>query len=137
MTPILIGGAGFVSLFFYDLCQVNEKRGLARALSIIGYTAIVTSTVLLLVGSPAPAAGPIVAILGAIAAGAGLLLLVYSVVIEIPIALRRRRKKNAAAGTGSEGGRSVVRNGTYGVVRHPGFLWYLLLQAGLSRLPLP
>jgi protein-S-isoprenylcysteine O-methyltransferase Ste14 len=53
-----------------------------------------------------------------------LILLIYSVGIEIPLALKRN-------GGDKPSERRVVVTGFYALVRHPGFVWFTLLWASI------
>lgn len=60
----------------------------------------------------------------AVAAAVFLLLLIYSVVVEIPLALRDTPTRRT-------GPPRTVASGSYGIVRHPGFIWFALLWASI------
>jgi protein-S-isoprenylcysteine O-methyltransferase Ste14 len=127
MESLAVGGLGFVMILLYDLAQINGRNRFARTLSSIGYAAVLASIVFPLARLK-PAQSPLIVLvlLGAIAA-LGFALLVYSVLIEIPLALKR-------VGLNASGPRRVVASGTYSGVRHPGFLWFALCLAALALL---
>ncbi|MGH2542568.1 MAG: hypothetical protein ACRDIB_07220, partial [Ardenticatenaceae bacterium] len=58
----------------------------------------------------------------------GGLLAVYSVFLEIPLTLARRRPSSAHAPPLSQP--KLVQTGTYALCRHPGFWWLLLFLGG-------
>lgn len=118
---ILIGGTGFIFLFLYDLCQKYKQKTFALIFSIIGYTAIFSSMLFLLF-SFKPKFEPMFSfILKAVMAVIFFLLLLYSLFFEIPL-------KNTIVGRKIRIARS---EGTYGIVRHPGFLWFFFLNLSL------
>jgi len=127
MESLAVGGIGFVMILLYDVAQINERNGFAWALSYIGYGAVLASIVFPLAHlRPAESPRTALVILGAIAV-LGFALLVYSVLIEIPLALKKSRRT-------SSGRRQVVAVGTYSGVRHPGFLWFALCLSALALL---
>lgn len=125
MLYLAVGAIGFLSVVLYDLAQVRGRKGAASVLSIIGYLCILASIVFLLIRE-APPVTPLGLLLfkGFLTTGL-LLLLIYSVLIEIPLALKREVQTK---------GRRVVATGFYGLVRHPGFIWFSLLWASIDFL---
>ena len=125
MFYLTVGATGFISVLFYDLAQMRGKRGAAAAFSIIGYGCILASIVFL-ISNVRPANTPFtLLLLKILVAAAFLVLLIYSVLFEIPRLLHRSRSSKRA-------GRQVVAEGFYGVVRHPGFLWFALLWVSIA-----
>lgn len=118
MLYLAIGACGFAAMILYDLAQLRGKRVVATLLSSIGYLCIVASMVFLFL-TDKPPRGPVdVLVPKLLVAVLSLVLLVYSVFIEIPIASRHRPASPK---------RMVVSVGFYGIVRHPAFLWFVLL----------
>ncbi len=119
MEQLTVGGIGFALILIYDLFQVTGKERLSWLLSLIGY-GMVSASVLLPLLSLRPSATPLPERFALIAfAAAAFLLLIYSVLFEIPLALKR-------SGRLATKPRKVVSVGFYAVVRHPGFLWFTL-----------
>lgn len=115
-----IGTVGFVAVALGDLLQIPGRKQSARAVSSIGYAGIAASLLFLMFANrPASAPRPLL-VLEAIGVCAFGLLLLYSVLLEIPLARRRGRVRS----TGED---SVVETGSYALVRHPGFLWFALM----------
>ncbi len=114
MGIIIICTISFLCLFFFDISQVYHKKKLARVFSIIGYSGIFSSLLILIFSYKIE--GGFSPFLYPKAAGSGLffLLLIYSDFIEIGL------KSPCSAER-----RSAFTRGTYGIVRHPGFLWFL------------
>jgi len=117
---LAISATGFVSLFFFDLFQTYRKKYLSSFFSIIGYSTLISTVVLLLFSykiTDLKVTGFSLFVLIAKIAGAGLFffLLVYSNLIEIRIKSPYSEKPE----------RYALTSGTYGMIRHPGFLWFL------------
>lgn len=119
------GGLGFFFLIIYDLSQLRPGKYLTLLTSYIGYGSLILAVFLeIFLYRPASAPLPLIILkLGAATASAGLL--VYSVFIETA--------PGAAAGVSARQKieRTAVTKGTYGIVRHPGFWWFLLLQISI------
>jgi protein-S-isoprenylcysteine O-methyltransferase Ste14 len=117
-----IGGFGFLFLVLYDLSQLRPGKYLLRLTSCIGYGSLILAVFLEIFLYWPEKSPPLLIILklGALALSVGLL--VYSVFIETA--------PGAAAGVSArlKTERTAVTKGSYGVVRHPGFWWFLLLQ---------
>jgi len=122
MTPIILSTTGFVCLFLFDLVQIYKKRTLSAIFSIIGYTSIVSTIIFLLFSCELTYSIEtgfalftlIVKIIGAIFF---FFLLLYSNFIEIGL-------KSPYSDSNE---RDALSSGSYGLVRHPGFLWLLLV----------
>ena len=121
---ILIVTFGFLCLFVSDVLQIKNHRIVTTLFTIFGFLGVLSSIILLIIAvgpmqSYAPGFSAVMWGLSGIFLGA----LVYTVFFAV------RRK------TGSEttcGKRRVVMHGLYGIVRHPGFYWFLLLLVSLS-----
>ena len=125
---LLTGAAGFISLALFDLLQLTNRKRTRLFFSIIGYGGVAGSVLMqIILYEPAPAPASLKTLLIILAHGA-LLLLLYSLFLEIPLSEPFRQQKE----------RQAIRHGTYGIVRHPGFLWFLageLALWGLYREP--
>jgi len=124
-----IGGLGFFFLILYDLSQLGRRLFWSRLTSCIGYGSLILA-VFMEIFLYRPFSSPhmfLILKIGVFAVSAGLLF--YSVFIETAPGAARR----AAAGDASEQKieRTAVTRGTYGIVRHPGFWWFLLLQISI------
>jgi protein-S-isoprenylcysteine O-methyltransferase Ste14 len=115
---LFLGIIGFLSLLLYDFYQLNKRSMLTFFFSFIGYGCISLAIFfeLYLFDSADVPLGLFIIKIGA--AGISALLLIYSVFLEIPI------KKKSMGG----GDYTAIGKGMYGVIRHPGFLWFVLLQ---------
>ncbi len=118
MSPmeILIGSLGFSALFLSDLCQVRAMKFSALISSIIGYGSITASLVFLVVftiPSSMPSAWYLIPLFLCIVS---FFLLIYSVFLEFMLPAARTTRKDGRA----------YAQGTYALVRHPGFLWFSL-----------
>jgi len=121
---------GFVFIVLSDVAQIGRRRYLSRALIIFGYAAIVCSLWKLFSANGVSMHPEFLRILFTLTAGAGTILLVYSTVLEIPLLLWLSRDNDIAPSPG----RRVLTTGTYGLVRHPGFLWMLLATISFAAL---
>jgi protein-S-isoprenylcysteine O-methyltransferase Ste14 len=118
MRSLVIFLAGFVLLFLFDLSQIYQKKVLTRLCSIIGNSCIITGLLLLLLSFKIDTVLSAVFIAKTVGAALFFMLLVYSVFIEIGIKTPYSKSNRRVA----------LVTGTYGFVRHPGFLWFLLLM---------
>lgn len=123
MAGALLGVAGFFVLLWVEPAELAGRRTLGRALFTTGRGMVVGAHVLVLVLSrylPVPLG---VRLAGAPVAVGGFLLLLQSLVFELPRA-RSARKPDEP--------RPLATTGTYGLVRHPGVVWLALWLAGLA-----
>ena len=124
MWCILTAFFSFFSLFLYDLFQVRGSRVYTRLFSIIGYGGLFLSHfflgVLCIPAAEADAASIPAMVFGAVF----LVLLFYSLFVEIPLKGTFENRDE----------RKVYTSGTYGLNRHPGFLWFALFQICLMIL---
>lgn len=118
MRYLVIGATGYVNLFLADLFQLRQRRVLSLIFSIIGYISICSVIFLLLISFKVNVV--IYPLLYIKIAGAGVffLLLIYSIFIEIKI--KTPDTENSK--------RIALTTGTYGLTRHPGFLWFCIFQ---------
>jgi protein-S-isoprenylcysteine O-methyltransferase Ste14 len=122
MQPYFWGGAGFGALFAADFLRWRDIRFPVRTLAAVGYGLVLSAV---LWPESAPKTTPLFPLSvpsGMMIEFSSALLLIYSVFVEIPLA--RRRSAHPAD--------RVVRSGTYSFSRHPGLLWFALLQAGIA-----
>ncbi len=120
MLPLILSATGFISLFLFDLVQIYKKRTLSAILSIIGYGGIVSTIILLFFSyeitySIETGLARVFLIGKIIGAVFFFSLLLYSNLIEIGLNIPYS----------NSGRRSALSSGTYGLVRHPGFLWLM------------
>ncbi len=116
MAYILTGSTAFALIAIYDWAQMREHTWL-KPLFFLSAAALVFGIAGVL---SAPSEKEFVLWLR-VAAGIGLviflLLLIYSVLIEIPLKIKRIKHK-----TGSNS--ILIDTGTYTLTRHPGVLWF-------------
>ena len=118
MWSILPCATGFFFLFLFDLFQIRQRHILSRICSIVGYIQIVSGFALLLVSYKIGSISSLFLFLQVVGAVCFFALLVYSVFIEIGLQSPYSEYKE----------RMAVDTGTYGLVRHPGFIWFFLLM---------
>ncbi len=120
---------GFCTLLVIDFPQIHDP-GVARwIVKVIGTLCLVFSYWLAIL-QPEPALGLPTGLMlpGWLILLLGLVLLIYSTSIEIPIKLAREVESPPTSLTFSL--RHTVTTGTYALCRHPGFWWLFLLVAG-------
>lgn len=108
----ILGLIGYILSGLYDLAIIHEKK-LLRKLSYPGFFITAIPYVILFFHYEIPHSVLFSAIL-LLLIGLFLVLLIYSVLIEIP-----RNSKDTS---------EVYDRGTYSFSRHPGFLWYTVLN---------
>lgn len=127
MLILLLSATGFIALVLFDMAQIYNRKLLSAIFSIIGYGAIV-STLLFLIFihklpyPPETGFALVSLVIKSMGALFFFILLLYSNVIEI--GLKSPYSKS--------GKRYALETGTYGLVRHPGFLWLTFLLILLS-----
>ncbi len=117
MRCILFCTAGFFCLFLLDLFQIQRRKALSRICSIIGYIHIAAGLFLLLVSYKIVHISSLFLLMQVAGAVCFFALLVFSVFIEIGLKSPYSEFNE----------REAIDTGTYGLVRHPGFIWFLLL----------
>jgi len=122
MHSLLLGAIGFFSLYLHDVSQIWKKNRLTRFFSIIGYTAVTAAVIFLVTSTPAAGLGNLEFYIGIGLSLISLSLLIYSLFIELSCMSEFRPPEN----------RKVVNTGTYGLVRHPAFLWFTSLILSLN-----
>lgn len=117
MMYLLIGILGFVLLFMFDICSLCDKNYLKYFFGISGFLLIFVSTILIVLGSSSILQiNSFVRAIALVLTIISLMLLIYSVFIEVG------RKTYEV-----ENEHALITTGTYALSRHPGVLWMLLL----------
>ena len=125
----LVGFSGFLAL---DWHWLRHRPVLSAACSAAASFSLVVA-LLLIPDGPAllPAAWRLYAgCIGAALVGIGATLLAYSILVEIPLLLRRARVNGKPVNSDPSTRTKPVVTGTYALCRHPGYLWLSLLLAG-------
>jgi protein-S-isoprenylcysteine O-methyltransferase Ste14 len=121
MIYILIGAAGFIILFFFDLAALKQIRFLKTVIWVVGNGLIFVSLNIMMFRSPRYTLPDAIRYSGIALSVITSPLLAYSLLIEIPF-----KRTYLDKGTGDK----LVITGTYALVRHPGVLWLILLLIG-------
>ncbi len=124
MLHFLISIFGFSCLFVSDVFQISGKKCFVALFSLPGYLGIFSAILLLSLKYPVfPVPGYLLLI--------KIIIIVffaaaffYILFIEIPFSSQYRQN----------GERTVIDFGSYGMVRHPGFISFILLIASLNYL---
>jgi len=124
MSPFLLGITGFSFLIFFDICQIHSKKNLSVITSIIGYCCVLAALIFLIVTAKIRISSPYILVLGIIITALFFSLMIYSILIEIPLFSAYQ----------SPGNRRTYRQGSYRIVRHPGFLWFFFMICALNFL---
>lgn len=122
--------AGFLSLLVADLFQVRNFGPGAVGALVLGYATITISVLFALMTNRISLPPDFFRFLLFAVSVIGGVLLLYSTIIEIPL-LQRTGWLGTEATPGA-GERIAITTGTYGLVRHPGFLWMVLATAPIS-----
>lgn len=123
MLATLLGVAGFLLLLWVEPAELAGRRSLERVLLAAGRTTVVGAHLLALALSRYVSVPWGVRLAGAPLAVGGFLLLLQSLIFELPAAPAARAPDEP---------RRLVTTGTYALVRHPGVLWFALWLAGLT-----
>ncbi len=113
---LLIGGLAYPVLLLYDLSARAGRRVLKAILGGGGSLLLVFSYITLWQSTPVRQIPLTIRIAGFVCAAVFFLLLVYSLLFEIPF--RKTYLTSALSDT-------LVESGTYALCRHPGVLWLL------------
>jgi len=116
MIYILIGALGFGFLLLFDLFSMNAKSYLKYVFCLAGSMMIVISSVFIILNFSETTFSLWTRVIGGIFSFLFLVLLIYSVFIEVG-------KKTYGFKTEFK----LVTTGTYALSRHPGVLWFFLL----------
>jgi protein-S-isoprenylcysteine O-methyltransferase Ste14 len=111
---------GYLLLFIYDLAKYRHKPVL-RNITTLGFP-LTGVPYLIILMDEIPLSWNVQTLLFAVSLAVLLSLLVYSVLIEIPLHLHRHPQKATAAAP------VTYAQGTYAFSRHPGFIWYTLIN---------
>jgi len=132
MVAVILSLGGFAALLLADLAKPASlsaslpvgggRRALVALLSVAGYASVAAGLAVQLLAWGPPGAPSGLRLASLAAASPFLLLLLYSVFLEIPL---RRRLSGAPRG-------ALYRRGSYALCRHPGLLWFLLAHAALN-----
>ena len=120
---IFLSITGYIILLIQDLSQIYKNR-IVNLISLISYPIILLPYILIFILYVPDYKAPLVLIILYFVLIFTLsILLVYSVLLEIPLKTRHN-KQPADIKT-----RTVYKQGTYSFSRHPGFIWMTLLNA--------
>ena len=112
---------GFLLLFLSDYIQIRNQSRKSFLYSSAGYSIIAVTLLYTLTNAPGFNLYPITTVLGFMFTSIFSGLLIYSLLIEIPLIRRKRELRSNEA----------ITEGTYGLCRHPGFIWFLMLMPSL------
>ncbi|UCB45288.1 MAG: DUF1295 domain-containing protein [Spirochaetota bacterium] len=122
MIYIFIGIIGFIILFFFDLVALRKIPFLKTAIWLAGYGLIAFSLNSIIRKSTRFDFPNYVKTIGIVISTVFSILLIYSLLIEIPF-----KKTYLDKGAGTE----LITTGTYALTRHPGVLWFLVVFIGI------
>lgn len=122
MIYIALGVLGFIVLFFFDLFALKGIPAIKTLIWFAGYGLIAYAMNTMIIKGTRIDFPPFLRIIGMILAGLFAVLLLYSLLIEIPFK-RTYIQKGA--------GDVLVTTGTYALVRHPGVLWLVACLVGM------
>jgi protein-S-isoprenylcysteine O-methyltransferase Ste14 len=121
MIGYLLGILGFLLLFVFDLLSMNYKRKSKYLFMVLGVVSLIVGTILIIRRDTSFILPSSVRILFGVMTIPFLLLLIYSVVIEVG--------KNTYQYNNTP---KLITTGTYALSRHPGVLWLFGLYLSLS-----
>ncbi len=116
MTYLVLGIFGFILLLIFDIFSLNEKSLLKYVFGVAGFSLIIGSSVLLLTLNGTIEFSSYFRFTSLVVAIIFLLLLIYSVFIEVGKNTYQYKNEN-----------KLVTTGTYALSRHPGVLWFLFV----------
>jgi len=119
---IAIGVLGFLAACLFDVVSLKRIPGAKPAVGFVAAGLIVYATLMVCIRSDRLGLPVGVTWLGWGLLLISLLLITYSLFVNLPW-----RKTYVAPGVGD----TLIRTGTYAMVRHPGVLWYALLLVSL------
>lgn len=122
MIFVLAGAVGFMILFFFDLAALRGVRVVKTVIWIVGYGLVAFALNMIIRKGNNFVLPAYIKVTGIILSIVFALLLVYSLLIEIPFKTTYLEK-----GAGSR----LVTTGTYALARHPGVLWLILFLIGV------
>lgn len=118
MWYIVLGTVAFLVAGFFDLAALKEWRHVKQVIGLAAVLLFSYSLIMIALHPDKLRMPAVLSHMGWILLPVSLLLLVYSLFLEIPF-----RPTYTASGAGDR----LVRTGTYALVRHPGVLWFALL----------
>lgn len=121
MIFVLIGLSSFVFFFIFDKNKLNGGSAINPYLNAMGFIILNVSTIMTIIKSKAHLAPIGQVVIGCILAFLGIILVVYSIFIELPNDTFRAETKKT----------KVYRNGTYALCRHPSALWLIMVYIGI------
>jgi len=124
MIFLIIIATGFINLLLFDLAQIWNRNKLKYFFSIIGYLSIFSVILFLIISTKIPSQPLFVLYLKLFIAFLFFSLLIYSLFIEIGI-------KDPYTKYNKDTGRIATKSGTYGIIRHPGLVWFTFLSLSL------
>lgn len=116
MIYLGLGILGFIMLFLFDICSLCEKSVIKYFFGFSGFSLIVISSIFLVQLNSNIIFSYSLRIVSLSLAILFLLLLIYSVFIEVGKATYQYKNENM-----------LVTTGTYALSRHPGVLWFLFV----------
>ena len=129
LLSLILGTAGFLLFFIYDINSITGNRSLFRSFFLIGNLFVALATVLGLIdafktNAISGAADIVLCIFGLLSLAA----MFYSLFFALPFDKTYVQQEN---------GRHVYDRGVYALCRHPGVLFFFAfyLLAGLAALP--
>ena len=122
MNAVWLGALAFLVMLGFDLVSMARRGVLKHAILLIASGLFLAAFYQALRQPPAIAMPAWATALGFLLSLVGILLLTYSLVIEIPF-----QSTYLAPGAPSK----LVTSGTYALTRHPGVLWLALFLAGM------
>lgn len=114
MRIIILCTISFLCLFFFDFFQLKRRKKMAKIFSIIGYGGIFSSILILITSFRINSNISYLTYTKVAIAVIFFIMIIYSNFIEIGI-----------KSPYSIDQRSAYTRGTYSIVRHPGFLWFI------------
>ena len=124
MSSLFLGLIGFCFLIIFDVCQILNRKRLAVITSVIGYLSVLGALLILVLSGTIRSSSRFILIPEIIVTGIFFLLTLYSILIEVPFISTYQSPEK----------RTVFQKGTYGLVRHPGFLWFFFMLCSLNFL---
>ena len=122
MLFIFTGVIGFIFLFCFDLANLKKKLFFKVATFISGYAILAFSIIMAALRSDKIDLPLFLYITGLVFSSVFFLILIYSIFIEIPFKSTYIKQSSNTV---------LIKTGTYGLVRHPGVLWYVFFLSGL------
>ncbi|HEB29248.1 MAG TPA: hypothetical protein ENI15_00020 [Spirochaetes bacterium] len=122
MQYIFTGVLGFIIFFCFDMASLKGNLFIKRAAFIMGHSFLAYSLLMVCIGPEKIELSRVYRLTGLVFSSVFFLIMIYSIFIEIPF-------KVTYIGQNREN--VLVKTGTYGLVRHPGVLWYIFFLSGL------